>query len=93
MTTPVDDVETLVVQLAENCRDAGLHADVVAPTRVRVSFPGAPSRLAETIRCMPDRRERLCWWWSWNEPIGPATDIAGAVRVIAHVVTPAVPNG
>jgi hypothetical protein len=92
MTTPIQDVETLVAHLAEGCREAGLDADVVAPTRVRVSFPGASSRLAETIRCMPDRRERLCWWWSWNEPICPATDLADAVRVIAHVVTPAVPN-
>jgi hypothetical protein len=83
-----DDVHTLSQQLAEECGKAGLDAKVVAPTRVRVSLPGAHSRLAETIRCMPDPQERLTWWWSWGEPICLATQIPDAVKVITHVVTP-----
>jgi hypothetical protein len=42
---------------------------------------------------MPDPDERLTWWWSWSEPICLAADIADAVRIIGHVVTPAVAEG
>jgi hypothetical protein len=83
-----DDVYALTEQLAEKCQDAGLHAKVVAPTHVHVSAPGAHARLAETVRCMPDPQQRLMWWWSWEEPIGPADQIAEAVKLIAHVVAP-----
>src|SRR5258705_203077 len=83
-----DDVDTLAQRLAEECGRAGLNAEVVAPTRVRVSLPGAHARLTETVTCKPDRRERLTWWWSWGEPICLATQIPDALKVIAHVVTP-----
>lgn len=89
MTSPMDDdVHTLTSRLTDACRRAGLNAEPVAPTRVRVSYPGAHARLSETVRCMPDRQERLTWWWSWGDPICPATEIDNAVRVITHVVTP-----
>jgi hypothetical protein len=88
MTSPIPEVDALVSELAVKCREAGLDASVTAPTRLHVSRPGVDSRFAEIIRCMPDRSERLTWWWSWNEPICPATDMAEAVRRIAHVVTP-----
>ena len=83
-----EDVHVLTRQLAQECEKAGLNATVVAPTRVQVSLPGAHARLSETVRCMPDRQERLTWWWSWDEPICLADQIADAVKVIAHVVTP-----
>ena len=83
-----EDVHALTQQLAEECKRAGLDAVVVAPTRVMVSLPGANARLSETVRCMPDRLERLTWWWSWDEPICLADQISDAVKVIAHVVTP-----
>jgi hypothetical protein len=41
---------------------------------------------------MPDGDEELAWWWSWDEPMCPATHIADAVRIIAYVVTPSVPR-
>jgi hypothetical protein len=53
-------------------------------------MPGAHARLAETIYCLPDRAERLTFFWSWGDPICLATDVADAVRLIAHVVTPPV---
>jgi hypothetical protein len=91
MTNPTDDdVHALTRRLTEACQRAGLAAETIAPTRVRVSLPGAHDRLSETVRCMPDRQERLTWWWSWGDPICPATDIDNAVRVITHVVTPPV---
>ena len=77
-------------QLARECEQAGLKAEVVAPTRVRVSLPGAHQRLSETVRCMPGRDEQLRWWWSWDEPICLATEITHAVAAIKHVVTPPV---
>jgi hypothetical protein len=88
MTSPIPEVDSLVSELAAKCREAGLDAAVIAPTHLRVSRPGADSRLTEIIRCMPDRSARLTWWWSWNEPICPATETAEAVRIIAYVVTP-----
>ena len=83
-----DDAHALTQQLAEECGRAGLDAVVVAPARVKVSLPGANARLAETVRCRPDRQERLTWWWSWGDPICLADQIADAVKVIAHVVSP-----
>ena len=93
MTTPIQDVDDLVAQLTDGCQEAGLEAVVLAPTRVRVSSPGTYARLTEIIRCMPDHQESLYWWWSWNEPIGPAAQITDAVKVIAHVVMPPEPEG
>ena len=89
-STPHDDVDVLTRRLADECQKAGLNAIVVAPTRVHVSLPGGHARLSETVRCMPDDQERLTWWWSWGDPIGPATAITETARQIAHVVTPPV---
>jgi hypothetical protein len=88
-----DDIHIFTERLAEECRKAGLRAEIVAPTRVLVSRPGAHGRLAELVRCMPDADERLTWFWSWSEPICPAAAIGDAVRAIAHVVTPPVIGG
>jgi hypothetical protein len=33
------------------------------------------------------------WWWSWGEPISPASHIPDAVRVISRVLTPHVAGG
>jgi hypothetical protein len=87
-TNSQEDVRALSERLADDCRKAGLNAEVLGPAQVRVSAPGAHRRLTETVRCMPDGDERLVWVWSWDEPICPATDIAGAVTIIGHVVTP-----
>jgi hypothetical protein len=84
----MNDVQDFTERLARECQKAGLTATVLGPARVHVSAPGAHARLAETVRCVPDAEERLTWHWSWGEPICPAADIAGAVRLIAHVVTP-----
>ncbi len=84
------DVHVLARRLVDECARAGLNAALVAPTRVRVSLPGAHDRLSETVRCMPDGQERLTWWWSWGEPICPADQIAGVVKIITRVVTPPV---
>ena len=83
-----EDVDAIAQRLAEDCSLAGLDVVLIAPTRVKVSRPGAHDRLSETVRCMPDAQERLMWWWSWGEPICPADQIADAVKAIAHVVTP-----
>ena len=69
--TARQDVHELTRRLADACRRAGLNADVISPTRVRVSRPGTHDRLAETVRCMPDGEERLTWWWSWGDPDPP----------------------
>jgi hypothetical protein len=91
-TNDQNDVHALTERLAAECVKAGLNATVIGATRVRVSAPGAHSRLAETVRIEPDAGERLVWLWSWDEPICPAANIADAVRSIGYVVTPAVPT-
>lgn len=83
------DVHLLAEKLARDCTKAGLVAEVLAPTRVRVGVPGGHARLTETVCCMPlPHDEGLMWWWSWGEPISPATHIPDAVRVISRVLTP-----
>ena len=86
----IHDVHVLAEELAHGCAEAGLIAAVLAPTRVRVGAPGGHTRLTEIVRCMPlpHGDERLMWWWSWGEPIGPASCVPDAVRVISRVLTP-----
>lgn len=84
----IEDPHTLCRRLAEACGEAGLTAEQVGPTRVRVGMTGA-GMLAEVIRCMPGPDESLHWYWSWGDPICPAVDILRATRMIVHVVTPA----
>src|SRR5262245_30138765 len=69
-----EDVHELCRRLSMACGAAGLTAEEIAPTRIRVGFPGA-GMLAEIIRCMPDASEQLHWWWSWGDPICPAEEI------------------
>jgi hypothetical protein len=89
-----DDVHLLAEKLADDCTKAGLEAEVLAPTRVRVGAPGGHSRLTETVCCMPlpHGDESLMWWWSWGEPISPASHIPDAVRVISRVLSPPAPS-
>ena len=84
------DVHLLAEKLAHDCTKAGLVAEVLAPTRVRVGAPGGRARLTEIVCCMPlpHHDECLMWWWSWGEPISPASHIPDAVRIISRVLTP-----
>jgi hypothetical protein len=83
------DVHLLAEKLATDCMKAGLKAEVLAPTRVRVGVPGGHARLTDTVRCMPVPHgdETLMWWWSWGEPISPAAHIPDAVRAISRFLT------
>jgi hypothetical protein len=82
------DVHLIAEELAHDCAEAGLVAEVLAPTRVRVSTPGGHARLTDIVRCMPQPHgDELMWWWSWGEPIGPASRTPDAVRVIARALT------
>lgn len=90
----IHDVHLLAEKLADDCVKAGLMAEVLAPTRVRIGPPGGQARLTEIVCCMPlpHGDERLMWWWSWGEPISPASHIPDAVRIISRVlIPPAVP--
>ncbi|MEV5708793.1 hypothetical protein [Actinoallomurus sp. NPDC052274] len=83
-----EDAHTVADRLARACRVEGLSADVLGPTRVRACVPKTHAGLAEIIKIMPDEGEVLSFYWSWGERICPASDIAGAVAAIKHVVTP-----
>jgi hypothetical protein len=83
-----EDTHVIAARLVQACRDKGLSATVMSPTRVWASMPDGHARLAETIRIMPDEQETLSLYWSWGERICPAEDIATAVKAIKHVVTP-----
>jgi hypothetical protein len=83
-----EDVHVLVERLVRACREAGLSADVLSPTRIRACVPNTSPHLAEIIKVRPDESEVLSFYWSWDERICPAADIDGAVTAVKHVVTP-----
>lgn len=86
MANPADVFQPLITA----CRELGL---VVAlyrePPRLRVSAPGAHGDLAEVVRCAPDpdEAERLCFWFSWGECIGPADEPDKAAERLRRVVS------
>jgi hypothetical protein len=84
------DFRPFSLQLAHECGQAGLTAEVLGHDRVHVSAPGADRRFAETVRCALDQDGRLTWHWSWGEPICGGSEIGEAVRRIARVVAPEV---
>jgi hypothetical protein len=83
-----EDVHVLTERLVRACREAGLSADVLSPTRIRACVPSAHPHLAEIIKVRPDENEVLSFYWSWDERICPAVEIDTAVASIKHVVTP-----
>lgn len=83
-----EDVHVIAERLVGACREAGLSAEIISPTRIRAWVPKANSHLAEIIKIRPDENEVLSFYWSWDEPICPAAQIDTAVTRIKHVVTP-----
>ncbi len=56
-------------------------------TKLKICTPNGNERMAETITLKPDDDEVLTWYWSWDMPICPATDIRFALTAILRVVT------
>ena len=81
------DPYNLADHLASACREAGLSADALSPTRVRASRPTSGRSMAEIIRIMPDETEGLSFYWSSDERLGAAADIDGAVASIKQRIT------
>ena len=83
-----ESADELIKQLNDACRHQGLTTVVVEPsTRLKVFAPGGNARLDEVVSLRPDGNEVLTWYWSWNEPICPATEIDHAVSRIQNVVS------
>ena len=71
--------------LVAACESHGLTAvRYIQPPRVRVSQPGAPTRLAEEVTLSQDGAAFL---FSWGEPIGPTNKLADVARRLKHVVS------
>ncbi|MEV0401244.1 hypothetical protein [Actinoallomurus sp. NPDC050550] len=83
-----EEVHVIAERLEKACREAGLSAEVLGPTRIRAWVPNANPHLAEIIKIRPDENEVLSFYWSWDERICPAAEIDTAVTRIKHVVTP-----
>jgi hypothetical protein len=87
-----ESADRLTDRLAKACAEAGLKVTVIEPsTRIKVHAPNGNEHLDEIVTLRPDPGEVLTWYWSWDEPahpapIGPAHDVASAVRLIHHVV-------
>lgn len=88
-STGKEDAHRVMARLAEACERHGLGAVLVAPTRVRVSPPGAVHpEMTEIITLGADEADRLFFYWSWNEKICPADDSEWAAQAIQHVLVP-----
>lgn len=88
-TTPEEDADAIISRLVDALVAAGLLTEILeASVRVRVQAGPQGGKLAEVINLKPDADDVLCFWWSWDEPICRASDIARAVAAITYVVTP-----
>ncbi|MCW2944570.1 MAG: hypothetical protein JWR24_1287 [Actinoallomurus sp.] len=88
--TPSGTTLRILQELKRHAEAAGLAGRVVQTTRskppVLVLVNPDARQLSEEISC----RERGAndWWlhWSWGDPIGRATDTAGALAAIRRVL-------
>ncbi|MCO6004442.1 hypothetical protein NE236_05550 [Actinoallomurus purpureus] len=88
-TMAKEEVHRLMYRLADACRQRGLDALQLAPTRVRVSPPDAAHpEMTEIITLKADEEGRLFFHWSWDEKICPADELEWAAHVIKNVVAP-----
>jgi hypothetical protein len=86
MTTCTAD--KLVTDLANALKRQGIATDIIEPsTKIKVFSPAGNAFMDELVTLRPDANEELTWYWSWDKPICPATDLARAVDLIEHVVS------
>jgi hypothetical protein len=48
---------------------------------IKVTNPDSPE-LTERILCRPAEDGSWCFWWPWQQPIGPADDLANVALKI-----------
>ena len=74
--------------LARALTSRGLHADVVAPParmpRLQVAGPGQ----AEDVYAWRGQDGTWWYWWPWAERIAATEELATAVDLIEHALTP-----
>lgn len=89
-TPPAHSAESrkrLINRFVLACQALGLVTDVKdETTRVVVNLKDGAPQMAEEIRLDPDEENVLRWWWSWDQPISYATDIARTARLVLEVV-------
>ncbi len=88
MVINAESADELIKRLAVMCERQGLVTNVMEPsTRIKVFAPSGNAHLDEVVSLRPDGSEVLTWFWSWGEPICPATEIDRAVKRIENVVS------
>jgi hypothetical protein len=74
--------------------NAGLKVTIIErPRKIKVSDPRGHASMADEITLRPNTIGTLKWYWSWNAPIAPASDIDHLVHRIKHVVASPPPPG
>ncbi|MEU4574641.1 hypothetical protein [Nonomuraea sp. NPDC023979] len=86
-----DQATTHLSSLQKLLQEQGLHARLLTQPgelpRLRVINPRATS-LCEVITAAPARGV-WSFWWSWEEPITPVSEVANAAQRVGYVLTPA----
>jgi hypothetical protein len=79
---------THLVRLAAELTRLGLDAQAVTRgirPHVKAANPDTPE-LNERVFCRPAEDHSLCFWWPWQQPIGPVDDLHTVASKIAAVL-------
>lgn len=88
MADQSEEIQELCRRLVVACGALGLVSQRKGLGGVRAAMP-ACGMLSEVVKCQPDDTGALQWYWSWDVPFCPASDVEKAAAMVKHVVTPA----
>lgn len=83
-----EEINELCKRFVAACGRLGLVSERKGPGEVYAAMP-AGGMLSEVVKCRPDGTGALRWFWSWDVPFCPASDVETAAALVKHVVTPA----
>jgi hypothetical protein len=79
--------DEVIKDLDRALRRFGLRTEIIEPsTRIKIFSPTGDGRFDEVLTLKPNPGEVLSWFWSWDEVLGPASDIQGTAKLVDHVV-------
>jgi hypothetical protein len=81
-----EEILELCKRLVAACGGLGLVSQRKGLGAVYAAMPGG-GMLSEVVKCQPDDKDALQWFWSWDVPFCPASDVEKAAAMIKHVVT------
>jgi hypothetical protein len=66
-------------------RFASRHDNAAGEPSLKIANPDSPE-LTERVLCRPAEDGSWCFWWSWQQPIGSADDLAVVASKIMTVL-------